>query len=79
MAIAFRQYEDEKLPKQNPTSGTLKPGQVRRLETGQYLDTLSQDLYGDSGRWRAIAEANNIDDPLALEPGRYLVVPELES
>lgn len=79
VAISFRQYQDEKLPKQNPTSGTLNPGQVRRLETGQYLDTLSQDLYGDSGRWREIAEANNIDDPLALETGRYLVIPELES
>lgn len=79
VAMSFKQYDDQTLPRQNPTSGTPNPGQIRRLETGQYLDTLSQDLYGDSSRWRSIAEANNVDDPLALEPGRYLVIPELES
>ena len=65
-------------PPQNTTSGTPNPGQVRRLEAGQYLDTVADELYGDHGQWRAIANANGIDDPLALDPGRVLMIPELE-
>lgn len=78
-SMSFRQYTDEKnLPPQNPTSGTPNPGQIRRVESGQYLDTIADDIYGDPGRWRLIAEANDIDDPLDLPPGRRVVIPELE-
>ena len=77
--MSFLQYMDEKnLPPQNPTSGTPNPGQIRRVESGQYLDTIADDIYGDPGRWRLIAEANDIDDPLDLPPGRRVVIPELE-
>jgi nucleoid-associated protein YgaU len=48
------------------------------VESGQYLDTIADDIYGDPGRWRLIAEANDIDDPLDLPPGRRVVIPELE-
>jgi nucleoid-associated protein YgaU len=77
--MSFVQYKNEKTaPPQNPTSGTPHPGQVRRLESGQYLDTVANDLYGDSAQWRTIARANGIDDPLALDPGRVLMIPKLE-
>jgi nucleoid-associated protein YgaU len=79
VSMSFRQFMDEGVtPPQNPTSGTPNPGQVRRLEAGQYLDTVADELYGDPGQWRAIAHANGIDDPLALDPGRVLMIPELE-
>jgi hypothetical protein len=79
VSMSFRQFMDEGVtPPQNPTSGTPNPGQVRRLEAGQYLDTVADELYGDPGQWRAIANANGIDDPLALDPGRVLMIPELE-
>ena len=78
-SMSFRQYTDEKnLAPQNPTSGTPNPGQIRRVESGQYLDTIADDIYGDPSRWRLIAEANDIDDPLDLPPGRRVVIPELE-
>jgi nucleoid-associated protein YgaU len=32
---------------------------------------------GDSTRWRSIAEANELEDPLALRPGTLLAIPEL--
>jgi len=79
VSMSFRQFMDSEVtPPQNPTSGTPNPGQVRRLEAGQYLDTVADELYGDPSRWRSIANANNIDDPLALDPGRVLLIPELE-
>ena len=78
--MSFQQFEDEgNLAPQNPTSGTPNPGQIRRLESGQYLDTIAEDIYGDPSRWRTIADANGIDDPLALRPGQIVVIPEGET
>jgi hypothetical protein len=70
--------EKRKKAKTNPTSGTPKPGSIHQLQSGQFLDTVSHELYGDPNRWRAIAEANNIDDPLALRVGGNLLIPDLE-
>lgn len=79
VSMSFRQYMDEgTLAPQNPTSGTPNPGQIRRIESGQYLDTIADELYGDSSKWRSIAEANGIDDPLAIPVGKSLIIPEQE-
>jgi hypothetical protein len=80
VTMSFRQYMDEgTLAPQNPTSGTPNPGQIRKVESGQYLDTLADEIYGDSSKWRQIADANGIDDPLAIPAGRSLIIPEQES
>jgi nucleoid-associated protein YgaU len=50
---------------------------VHRLTHGETLDRLAARHYADSTRWRLIAEANNIVDPLNLEPGRLMIIPEL--
>jgi nucleoid-associated protein YgaU len=42
---------------------------------GETLTRIAATVYGDPRRWRLIADANQIDDPLALEPGAVLVVP----
>jgi nucleoid-associated protein YgaU len=33
--------------------------------------------YEDPAEWRRIADANGIDDPLQLEPGRRLMIPPI--
>jgi len=50
---------------------------VHRLVHGETLDRVAAKHYADSTRWRLIAEANGIVDPLTLSPGMLLVVPEL--
>ena len=60
---------------QNPTSGTPRPHRVHRVQPGETLDRISARYYGDSTRWRAIAGANGISDPLALRPGVLLTIP----
>lgn len=42
---------------------------------GDTLSRIAASVYGDPRQWRLIAEANAIDDPLALTPGSVLVVP----
>ena len=33
--------------------------------------------YEDPGEWRRIADANGIDDPFRLEPGKKLIIPPI--
>ena len=45
------------------------------VKQGQTLAGIAAREYGDPREWRAIAQANGIDDPLALTPGRQLILP----
>jgi LysM repeat protein len=63
---------------QNPTSGTLAAQRVHRVVSGDSLESLAWQEYGDPARWRAIAQANGINDPMRLETGRELLLPATE-
>ena len=63
---------------QNPTSGALTAQRVHRVVAGDSLQSLAWREYGDSAAWRAIAEANGIDDPTRLTNGVELVLPAAE-
>ena len=59
---------------QNPTSRT-DPRKMRRVQQGDRLDFIAYQEYGRSEMWREIAQANNLDDPLAIQPGQILIIP----
>lgn len=67
-----------KTPGQNPTSGALTAQSVHRVVAGDSLQSLAWREYGDASAWRAIAEANGIDDPTRLTAGTELVLPAAE-
>ena len=67
--------ESDAFGPQNPTSGTPQPHRVHRVQPGETLDRISAQYYGDSTRWRQIAAANAITDPLALRVGSLLSIP----
>ncbi len=74
--LSLMQYEESKaFGPQNPTSGTPRPHRVHRVQPGETLDRISAAYYGDATRWRTLAEANSIEDPLALRPGSLLAIP----
>jgi nucleoid-associated protein YgaU len=76
--LSLKQWKDEaERPLQNPTSHTPTLHTVHRLAHGETLDRVAAKHYADSTRWRLIAEANRVVDPLTLEPGILLVIPEL--
>jgi len=67
----------EKLaPYQNPTSHTPYPHTVHYPVAGETLDRIAARRYGDSGRWRIIARANGIDNPMRLDPNRPMIIPD---
>ena len=71
----FKQWisTDRDMQKQNlMSSDVAKVWVVRR---GQMLTHIAALEYGDPRHWRVIAEANDIDDPLAVSPGTRLLLP----
>ncbi|MEU7001473.1 LysM peptidoglycan-binding domain-containing protein [Nonomuraea sp. NPDC046570] len=65
-------------PRQNPTSGAPGTFGVHVVVAGETLAAVAHRAYGDPGLWRAVAEANGIDDPMRLRPGTRLLVPAME-
>ena len=63
---------------QNPTSGTLAARRVHTVVTGDSLASIAYREYGDPTVWRAVAAANDVDDPLRLRAGTVLVIPAPE-
>ena len=64
---------------QNPTTRGTSGLRTHRVLDGDSLPSLAYDAYGDPTRWRAIAEANGIDNPLGLRRGTELTIPGLEA
>ena len=63
------------LPGQNPTSGSV-PGRRRHtVMEGESVVGIAQQNYGSPNAWRAVAEANRLDDPLRVKPGKRLSLP----
>lgn len=62
-------------PPQNPTSGSPYPQATAVLVEGDTLQSLAHREYGDPNRWRDLAVANRIDDPLAVRPGMTVLLP----
>jgi hypothetical protein len=64
---------------QNPTTRGTAGLRSHIVQDGDSLHSIAYESYGDATRWRAIAEANGIDNPLALRRGSSLTVPRLDS
>jgi hypothetical protein len=64
---------------QNPTTRADARQRSHVFCQGDTLQSIAYANYGDPTRWRVIAEANGVDDPLAIAPGRVLSVPGLDT
>jgi hypothetical protein len=62
----------------NPTTRAIGGAGVHTVQDGDSLPSIAYRAYGDATRWRTIAEANEIDDPLRLRRGTPLMLPRLE-
>lgn len=60
----------------NPSSGGERSRRSHLLRRGEALHSVAYEAYGDASRWRDIARANGIDNPLRVPPGRELLLPD---
>jgi hypothetical protein len=63
---------------QNPTSFAQAGASSHVVREGDSLQSIAYGTYGDPTLWRAIAEANGIDDPMRTPLGVALEIPALE-
>ncbi len=76
--VTFQQVKDEKLfPRQNPTSGGVGGERVWVVHEGDTLSWIAYKEYGDAGRWRVIADANQLNEVRRLRPGMMLAIPSV--
>jgi nucleoid-associated protein YgaU len=62
-------------------TGTLQSANYAKQHVvlpGDTLPGIAAKLYDDPAKWRFIADANKIDNPLVLETGRVLLIPAIE-
>lgn len=66
---------------QVPKGSELRSADVAKryiVRPGDTLMGIAAAFYGDVAEWRRIAEANHIEDPRRLTPGRALAIPRIE-
>ncbi|HET6420514.1 MAG TPA: LysM peptidoglycan-binding domain-containing protein [Geobacteraceae bacterium] len=74
--VTFKEFADPGLQAgRNRSANFDKRYVVRRGDT---LCGIAAAQYGDPKNWRPVAEANGIDNPLALAPGTVLKIPAIE-
>lgn len=61
--------------KQNPTSHAVNSQRVHTVTEGDTLQSVAYQELGRPGYWRAIAELNDIDDPMRVRAGTALLIP----
>jgi hypothetical protein len=64
---------------QNPTTRGTAGLRSHIVQDGDSLHSIAYESYGDATRWRPIAEANGIDNPLTLRRGTTLTIPRLDA
>jgi nucleoid-associated protein YgaU len=62
----------------NPTTRADGALGVHLVRDGDTLQSIAHHTYGDPSRWRLVAEANGIDNPLHLRRGTPLDLPRID-
>jgi hypothetical protein len=62
----------------NPSSGGLAGRRSHLLIGAETLPELATKYYGGPGRWREIAAANGVEDPLRVRPGTRVYLPSTQ-
>lgn len=76
--VTFQQIEDEDFaPSTNPTSGGIGGERVWTVKSGDTLNWIAYEMYGDTSLWRLIAQANHLTDVRSLRPGLQLEIPNV--
>jgi nucleoid-associated protein YgaU len=78
LTLVLREYKalSEQLDQLNLSSPDRTHSHVTRA--GDTFASLAACYYRKPGEWRAIAKANDIEDPRRIEVGRFLAIPPIQ-
>ena len=77
MKVSLTEYASEATQKGRIRLQSPDHEKTHRVRPGDTLHSIALEAYNDPSKWRPIAEANSIEDPLALRPGAVLRVPRI--
>lgn len=75
LTVTIKSFKLKGINKKFKQSSDFSNTNIRKLKQGEQLSTIAATEYGDPGKWRSIAKANQIDNPRLVEPGSELVLP----
>jgi hypothetical protein len=73
LTVRFHEYVEAEVVVQRGVFGW--PSALFNVIQGQTVSDVAAQVFADPSRWREIADANKIVDPLHLSPGQQLVIP----
>jgi nucleoid-associated protein YgaU len=77
LTVTFKEYRSMTEQMQSPPRHSSDRTKRRVVKAGDSLWQIAYKEYGDAAQWRAIASANNIENPRVLDPGTEIVIPPL--
>jgi hypothetical protein len=78
LTVTLREYKTLDKQLQQLRLNSADHTRTHVVQRGETLNKVANAYYQDSSKWRVIADANTILDPLALQPGVILQLPPLE-
>lgn len=78
LGCQFQEYRESTARAQAGDLGAAKSIKSYQPKLGESLSSIAGKVYGDESKWRELAEANGIDNPMRLATGAALVVPTLQ-
>ena len=79
LSVTFKEYRTLQQQLREPRRESADKSKRRQLDSSDALWLMASREYGDPRKWRVIANASDLDDPLNIEPGTWLTVPPLDS
>lgn len=78
LSCSFKEFQltQDELQR-NPQRGSF-PVQAYTAKAGDTLSGIAGRVWQDPAKWRLIADANDIENPRKLVPGRVLIVPAID-
>jgi len=76
-SVGFREARSASVQQQENPPQSPDHAKLRAVLRGDTLQSIAFAEYDDPAEWRRIADANGIDDPVALEPGQRLLIPPI--
>ena len=76
--ITFKEYKNIKIQLKELNLKSADYTKIRKVQRGDTLSGIAAEEYDDPGKWREIAEANDIVNPRVLMPSQILEIPPLD-
>ncbi len=78
LSVTLKEYREVNIQVKELALRSADITKSRVVKQGDSLWTIAFKEYGDPADWRLIADANHIDNPRRLEPGKELLIPVKE-